>query len=134
MQRFKSIAALLSLIAFLSMPDLGAHQLDVKCLDKEWRCRKVQRIIHRKFGRYAHEAIYTFSCESGLRKWSRVHDDSTQYKGIVSASADFREAHPEWSWRIPDQIEAAKNASRQSVREGDPRFAHWGEGASWGCA
>jgi hypothetical protein len=109
---------------------------NVKCLDKIERCEKAQKAIHKHFGKHAHRAIGYFSCESGLKKWSRVNNPNTQYKGIVSAGSSFRATYwkSDHPWRIWNQIKAAARASRDSVARGDYRFAHWGEGRSWGCA
>lgn len=130
------IALITLVMALTSLSVAHSDYQNVKCLDKVERCEKAQEAIHKFFGKYAHRAIDYFSCESGLKKWSRVHNDSTQYKGIVSAGEDFRDDY--WTsdhpWRIWNQIKAASRASKDSVESGDYRFAHWGEGRSWGCA
>jgi hypothetical protein len=131
-----ALVLIAAVMVFTSASVANSDYQNVKCLDQDRRCANAQEAIHHFFGDLAHRTIHVFSCESGLRRWSRVHNDSTQYKGIASAGENFRSAY--WTsdhpWRIWNQIKAAWRASQDSVRAGKPRFAHWGEGQDWGCA
>lgn len=107
----------------------AVHWVHDKCLDTEKKCRHVAQVIHRVWRNddQAHTAQRVFSCESGLYKWSRHGDSSTQYKGIASLGRSERHTYG-FGWRVLIQMRAAH---RLFVARG---WAPWGAGQDWGCA
>lgn len=144
---FADVGAILAAIAVAGIfvvttptEPADAHYTGSKCADTSpynvstnnlRKCRRVARVIHRfwKNDANAHAAQRIFSCESGLDRWSRINDSSTQYRMIPSFSRAWRDRYKNrLSWRVVDQMWVAHDIWK------DHGWGPWGAGQSWGCA